>query len=212
MLPDRFKKQTNKDRQVHKVIPISWRKLIPGVILIGLGVFIGSFYIADNKLIVFGMIAAIALAGGGFLVYYGLKAGASGYTFQTAAGKNGLKGDENTIAIFAARNSETDKDTPVIIRFLKLNKLPRGARLHYVRCLKKHFYEVYNDTVKKQMAPVILRDKKSHPPELFKIPAVMQTYKDALEYSPPTLMQKVAPGIMLLAMGLVGILMVMTGG
>ena len=56
-----FRKQANKDNRVKKVFPLSWRKLIPGVILVGFGVFLGSIYVNDNKLILFGMIAAIFL-------------------------------------------------------------------------------------------------------------------------------------------------------
>lgn len=201
-----------QDKKVKRIIPISWRKLIPGVLLLAIGLFVGSIYISDNKLIVAGMTSAIMLASGGFLVYHSLKSGASGFSFQASGGKNGFTGRENTIILFAVRDHTTKKDVPLILKFLELKHPPKGARLHYVRCLKKHFYELFNDNETHKLSPIVLKDKKSFPPELFKIPAVMQTYKDALEYSPPTLLQKIAPGILLGAIGLVGILMVMTGG
>jgi len=197
-------------KKIKRVLPISWRFLIPGVVLVLIGVAIGSIYMLDRTNILAGMACAITIAGGGLLAFKGIKFGGSGFLFTN--GQRKITGRENAIILFAQRDPETQKDVPLMIKFVELANPPKGARLHYVRNLKRHFYELYNNTTTKKLEPVILKDKKSFPPELFQIPAVMQTYKEAIEYSPPTLLQKVAPGILLLAMGVVGILMVMTTG
>ena len=200
-----------QDKKVKRVIPISWRYLLPGIALLLIGVFVASIYMNDRGNVFAGMASAITLATGGLLTYQGVKSSEAGFSFN-ANGQRKRTGRENAIILFAKRNAETSKDMPVLIKFVELVNPPKGARLHYVRNLKKHYFEFINNTVLKKLEPVVLPDKKSFPPDMFKIPAAMQTYKDALEYSPPTMLQKVAPGILLLAMVIVGILMVMTNG
>ena len=200
-----------EDKGVKRVFPITWWKLVIGIVLLCPGAFFGYLYLENVQVIFFGIGASVFIALSIFMVYQSFQAGESGFSFK---GKRRYTGKENAIILFARRNGDEGevKDVPVAIRFheLKPEHIPRGARLHYVRNLKKHYYELLYNTTTKKLEPVILPDKKSFPPELFKIPAAMQTYKDAIEYSPPTLLQKVAPGILLLAMGIVGILMVMT--
>ena len=200
-----------QNKAIKRLLPISWRKLIPGLLLIALGIWAGSFYIKDNTVMLWGIIAALAIAGGGFLSFQGIKPAESGFAF-TQDGKKKQTGKENAIIWFAKHKAETSKDVPVILKFAELTHPPIGARLHYLKNFKKHYYELFNNTKTKTLEPVILPDKIPFPPGLFKIPAAMQTYKDAIEYIPPTLMQKIAPGIILLAMGIVGLLMVMTTG
>lgn len=201
--------QDNKVK-IKRILPIIWWKAITGLGLIGVGVFLGSFYISDPKNIAMGLVATILIAPGGWLAYTSIRQGNLIFTFDGKKSK--YTGNENTVILFAGRNAETKHDEPILISFLELNHPPRGARLHYFRNYKKHFYELFNNTASKHLEPVKLPDKKPFPPRLFQLPATMQIYKEAIEYSPPTLMQKVAPGILLIAMLLVGILMVMTGG
>jgi len=201
----------SQDKKIKRLIPVSWRKLIPGVALIGVGMFTGSIYLKDNTLMIMGVIAAIAIASGLFLIRQSFKSDETGFSFG-GKGKRGHTGKENAIIWFARRNPETSKEIPVILKFAKLTHPPKGARLHYLRNRKRHYYELFNNLKTKKLEPVILPDKKTFPPGLFQIPAAMQPYKDALEYSPPTMLQKIAPGILLLGMVIVGILMVMTGG
>jgi len=139
-----------------------------------------------------------------------LKQGESGFSFNA----NGRRytGRENALILFAQHDKDTGKDIPLMVQFMELKHPPKGARLHYVRNLKKHFYELFNNTKTRKLEPVKLPDKKSFPPELYRIPATMQPYKDYMDFSPPTMMQKVAPGILLLAIGIVGFLMVITTG
>jgi len=202
--------QLKKDGPVKRVIPVSWWKLIPGLALIGLGIWVGSFYLEDTSVMLFGVIASLAIAGGGLLAYTSIKSAEVGFSFT----KDGKKktGDENAFVWIARRDEKTGKDVPVELKVCAIKKPPKGARLHYFKNFKKHFYELRNDTKTGELIPFHLPDKIPFPPELFKIPAAMQTYKDAIEYSPPTLMQKLAPGMILLAMGVVGLLMVMTTG
>jgi len=175
--------------------------------------FVGSFYLNDPQNIVLGILTVFALAPGAILFYLGLKASEVGFSFGVK-GQRRYTGKENTIMIFAKPDSDAKKDIPFGILFLEMRKekLPKGVRLHYVRNLKKHFFEVYNNTKTNKLEPVLLPDKKSSPPELFKIPATMQPYKDCMDYNPPSLLQKIAPGILLAAMGIVGLLMLVTGG
>jgi len=200
-----------ENKVVKRMLPILWRKMIPGVLMVGVGVFLGNVYLQDTQLIFFGVGAAAFIGPGVLLVYQSFKSGEGGFSFK---GKRRYTGKENTIILFARRNGGGTKDVPLRIGFheLKSEHIPKRARLHYVRNIKKHFYELLYNPVTKKLEPVTLPDKKSFPPELFKIPATMQPYKDYMEYSPPTLFQKIAPGILLLAMGIVGILMVMTTG
>lgn len=199
-----------QDKKVKRVLSISWWKIIPGVALIGIGLIAGAFYLNDNRNMLLGALAVFTIAPGVLLAYTGLKQGESGFAFNTT--KQKYTGKENALIIFARHTNDTQKDAPLIIKFAKLEHPPKGARLHYVRNLKRHFYELFNNTKTKKLEPVELPDKKSFPPELYKIPATMQPYKDYMDYSPPSMLQKVAPGILLMAMGIVGFLMVITGG
>lgn len=194
-----------------RILPISWHKLIPGLLLVGFGIWVGSLYMKDNTMMILGVIAALVIASGGFLSYQGIRQSESGFSF-TKDGKMKCTGRENAFIWFAKCNAKTGKDVPVILKVTEILHPPIGARLHYFKNFKKHYYELFNNTKTKKLEPFLLPDKIPFPPGLFKIPAAMQTYKDAIEYSPPTLMQKLAPGIILLAMGIVGILMVMTTG
>jgi len=175
--------------------------------MLSIGMFFGYLYLGNARVMIFGMGAVAFIAPSLFLIYWSFKAGESGFAF-----KRKYTGRENAIVCMARRNGQGTKDVPVFIRFLELKPqyIPKDARLHYVRNLKKHFYELLYNTTTKKLEPVVMPDKKSFPPELFQIPAAMQIYKDAIEYSPPTLMQKIAPGIILLAMGIVGIFMIVT--
>ena len=202
----------SQDKKVKKVIPISWRKLIPGLVLIGIGIIAGTVYMSDNANMFMGVIAALAIASGALLSYQSVTSGESGFAFSGKR-KGNITGRENALIFYAKHNPFIEgKDVPVILKFAEIEHIPIGARPHYLRNLKKHYYELFNNTKTKKLEPVVLPDKKSFPPGLFQIPAAMQPYKDAIEYSPPTMLQKIAPGILLLGMGLVGLLMVMTGG
>jgi len=208
MLLDKLK-IGKKTKSVKRIIPISWGKLIPGVIVLVLGLYMGSFYIKDpSGMLLFGILGAIFISTGGFLAYEGISRENSGFALNVS--KKKMTGRENAVILFARRDKKSNKDVPLIIRFVELTHIPIGARLHYFRNFKKHFYELYNNTETKKLEPVVMPDKIHFPPELFQIPAAMQVYKEAIEYLPPTLMQKLAPGLMILVIGVVGILMTMT--
>ena len=204
-------RQREGEKKVRRLFPVTWWKLVCGIALIGAGIPAGAVYLNDNKIMIMGVIAAAAIASGLFLVRQSFRAGEAGFSFG-GDGKKGPTGRENAIILFAKRNPTTSLDVPVIIKFVEVLHPPIGARLHYLRNKRKHYYELFNNTKTKHLELVVLKDKKSFPPGLFQLPAAMQPYKDALEYSPPTMMQKVAPGIILIGMVIVGILMVMTGG
>lgn len=210
MRQDRKVKRMRQDKRVKRVFAISWWKAISGAALIGIGLIFGAIYFADIKNMFAGILAVFTIGPGILLTYTGLKQGESGFVFNAKGQK--YTGRENAIVLFAKHNNGTKKDIPLMVKFVELRNPPKGARLHYVRNLKKHYYELFNNTETKKLEPIRLPDKKSFPPELYKIPAAMQPYKDYMDYSPPTLLQKVAPGILLLAMGIVGLLMLVTGG
>lgn len=202
----------NKNKRAKRIIPVSWRKLIPGIALIGIGILFGFMYMNDNTNMITGVVAALALAAGGWLVKQSFESGEAGFSFS-GDGKRKQTGNENAILIVAKNNASVPgKEVPVTLKFIDLKKIPSGARLHYLRNLKKHYYEILYNPKTHKLEPVVLPDKQSFPPGLFQIPAAMQPYKEAIEYSPPTMFQKIAPGIILLGMVIVGILMVMTGG
>lgn len=203
------------DSKKKRALPVTWWKLILGISLIAVGGLSLFMYLNDTHSMFLAVAFIVTAAPGVYLIFTGLKTGDSGLSFfnKGGNGKGEWTGRENAIIWIARRNTETGKDLPVILKFAEIEdkKVPKGARLHYVRNLKRRFYELRNDTKTNKLLPVTLPDKKSFPPELFQIPAAMQTYKDAIDYSPPSLLQKVAPGVLLLAMGIVGLLMVVTG-
>lgn len=193
--------------KVKRIIPINWKYLVPGIVMLVTGAVACFFYLQDRHNVVMAYLTAFLFGGGGYLAYLGFSGASSGFAFDKK-----YTGKENAIILVARRNPITGKDMPVGIKIIELKHPPVGARMHYVRNLKKHFYELWFNPATKKLMPVVLPDKKSFPPELFQIPAAMQTYKEAIEYVPPTLFQKLAPGAILLAMGIVGILQVVTAG
>jgi len=201
--------KTQSQGRIKKQWPISWWKMLAGSGLVLIGVLFMIIYLNDYHNMMAGGIAVFTLGPGIMLLYFSFQSiGEAGYLYD---GKRKITGKENAIILLADRNGN-GKDIPRKIVFAEVKKIPKGARMHYVRNLKKHFYELKNNTETRKLEPVILPDKKSFPPELFRIPACMQAYKDAVDYSPPTMLQKIAPGILIGAMGVVGLLMVMTGG
>ena len=202
-----------RNEKVKREFSISWWKMLIGAPLIVVGVIFFTFYVRDIQNMFMAILAIFMITPGVFMVYMSLKSGKMGFAFSTE-GKAKYTGKENAIVLVASRDPVTKKDIPRGVLFLtiKPTKIPKGARMHYVRNLKKHFYELYINRETNKLEPVLLPDKKSSPPELFKIPATMQPYKDCMEYNPPNLFQKLAPGVILAAMGIVGLLMLVTGG
>jgi len=199
-----------QDKKAKRTFNISWWKIAIGGVLIGVGILFGFLYLKSQNPVL-GILATFAIAPGAYLVYTNVKGSESGFYFSR--GKRKYSGEENAIVWFALRDPNSNKDIPRSVSFVHIQneKIPKGARQHYVRNLKKHFYELYFNTLTRKLEPFSLPDKKASPPELFKIPATMQPYKDCMEFNPPSLLQKVAPGILLLAMGLVGLIMLVTG-
>ena len=196
------KKKVNTNIGRVRSFPI--KRLLLGSALAAPGVIFFLMYLADprNVVVAFGSVLFLAL--GGYLLYTALfqNQGQSGYRFGEK-----LTGRENAIVHFARRDN--GKDIPVCTRIIELKHPPHNARLHFVRNWKKHFYELYN-TREKKLAPVVMPDKVGFPPEQYQVAATMQVYKDAIDYNPSTLLQKLAPGLILGAMGIVGLLMVIT--
>lgn len=192
---------------IKKILPFTPWKLVLGLVLIGtISGPAGAVYFADVKNMLAAVIMIFSFAPGAWLIYWSLQLKTTGFLFRSERKPTGR---ENVVILFA-RKGEDGQDIPVGLHFVELKNPPRGARLHYFRNYKKHFYELFNNTATKKLEPVVMPDKKAFPPELFQVPAAMQAYKDAIDFSPPSLFEKIAPGILLLAMGIIGILMVMT--
>lgn len=198
----------SKNMNVKKASTKRWWMVILGSILGIVGLIFGVLYTSNNMNYGLAMLAVITLGPAIYLLYAGLRTGESGFVMQQSRVK--VTGEENALIWCAKRTG--DKDIPTYLAFLKisLNKIPTGARLKYLRNIKRHVYELIYDTSERKLKPVTLPDKKNFSPELFKIPATMQPVKDYLEYSPPTMLQKMAPWVIMVAMIIVGILMVMT--
>ena len=201
-----------EDRKAKRALPFSWWKLVAGLVLVVASILFLFLYSNNERNMFFAVVFIFTGAPGVLLAYLSFKSRESGFSFYNRDGKRTHTGKENVIMICAKRDTVTLRDVPLILKFVHLTHIPRGARPHYVRNLKRHLYEIYNNNETKKLDPVGLPDKKSFPPELFQIPAAMQPYKDAIDYTPPTMLQKVAPGVLLGAIGVVGLLMVMTGG
>jgi len=182
-------------------------KILAGIPLLIAGLGLGAAYLNAPQNIMAGMGGTVLLAAGGLLLFTSLKSQDTGFVYK---GKRKFTGKENTILVLAKKDISTGKDVPVKITFTTLNNPPSGARLHYVRTLKKHYYILFNDTSKKRLRPFALPDKKPFPPELYVTAACMQRFKDYIDYSPPSMLQKFAPLILILAIFIVGLLMLMT--
>lgn len=191
---------------VKKILPFTPWKMILGLALIVISFPAGAIYFANVKNMFAALIMIFTFAPGAYFVYSGFQVKTKGFLFQSAKKPTGK---ENAVILFA-RKDNGGLDVPVGIHFVELTNPPKGARLHYFCNYKRHYFELFNNTKTKKLEPVVLPDKKAFPPGLFQVPAAMQTYKDAIDYSPPTLFQKLAPGILLIAMAIIGILMVMT--
>jgi len=206
--------KSNKPRKAQS--KLVWWRLIVAIVLLIVAIGAGIMYFASPSNMMVGIILVFGLAGSGSFFYWGLnqEPATSGYVFNKK-----VTGNENAIILFAKRNGD-DRDTPVMLKFAHVSKPPAGARLHYLRNLKKHVYELYNDTSLKgtkeepvrKLKPVTLPDKPPFPPAKFTIPATMQQYLDAIEYVPPTVMQKIGPIALVIAMVVVGILIIATTG
>ena len=202
---------SKKEKNITKThSTITWWRFGVGIALLGVGFAAGAAYLGDikNMVAAFGLI--FGLSAGGAFIYWSLNRQAPGYIMSAKK----LTGRENAIVHFAKRNGN-GKDVPVCTQFVYLTKPPRGARLHHVLNLKKHFYELKTGTTesgKRGLVPVVLPDKKPFPPSKYAIAATMQQYKDAIEYVPPSVMQKIGPVAIVIAMAVVGLLIVVTTG
>lgn len=196
--------------EAKKISNIKWLRLILGIILAFVGIG-GMIFYAQSLNMMFGILAIVALVPGVFLIYFGINRRESGYQF--ASPNKQYTGKENTIAIYARYDPETKQDIPELIDFIKMVPLP-DSRLHYLRNKGKHYYEYMNMTGQgkdgTELKSVVMPDKKLCTPEAFAISSNMPRVQEYMEDNPGTTIQKIAVGALILAMGIIGILMVMT--
>lgn len=208
-------KKKRQGTDVKKVSNKNWWFITPAIILFIIAIICGFNYVSSMNMLVGGACVVTGVGGVVFL-YFGLQGkGEKGYIHE---GEKPYTGAENSIVIYARGNTETKLAEPLAIKFeeIEKEKIPEGATLHFLRNLKKHFYELQNiiDDDGKEvegLKPVKLPDKKYCPPSKFVIASCMQAYREYMEFNPPSTIQKIAPGVLLIAMIIVGILMVVTG-
>lgn len=204
-----------------RVWNISWWKILLGLACCAVGIFGIAMYAGTMNMFM-GMVAVVGLVPGVFLIYYGFKnRKESGYQFVSGK-KPPYTGKENTILITAHWDSTEQRAIPESIDFTTYDEadIPPGAHMHLLRNTGKHYYELYNiindkgeqvdDKGKRIYKPVVMPDKKLITPEAYVIPSNMQPYKDYMEYNPPSAFQKIASGVLIIAMLVIGILMTMT--
>jgi hypothetical protein len=195
---------------IKKLSSIKWKMFIPGVILAAVGVF-GIILYGSTLNMLMGGVAIGGLVPGAFLIYYAVNRKESGYVFNP----NKYTGKENSIVIKATWNPETKKAIPFDIDFKTIDPPLPGAKLHLLRNINRHVYEYINVVGEgidgEKLIPFLLPDKKLCTPEAFCIPANMPRTREYMEYNPPTNFQKIASGVLILVMVIIGILMVMTG-
>jgi hypothetical protein len=189
---------------------VVWKVIVGGVLLIPAVILILMYL--NNPTNYFLTIAIVALLGpGAYLIYTGISKEHSGYTIMA----NGKKptGNENCIVWYARTNPHTGRDVPYahIVTHIEQKHIPPTARLKLVRNWNKHMYELTFNTETKKLEPTILPDTRPLTPQLYVLPAAMQAFKDWHDFSPASMLQKVAPGILIAAMIVIGILMVITG-
>lgn len=198
-----------KPDRAKRVYPfVVWKVILGGVLIIP-AIFFGAIYI-KNPLNYYMALALIAfLLPAGYLIYSAFSKMEFGHNLS----KKQAKGNENCLIWFARRNPDTGRDIPYKLLFLRIEPkhIPRTARPKYLRNLGRHVYELTWNTTDKKLEPTILPDKKPLTPQLFVLPATMQPFKDWHDFSPASMMQKLAPGLMILVMIVIGVLMVVTG-
>jgi len=201
----------SKGMEVKKISSIKWWRLLLGGVCALVGI-VGIILYVNSLNMLMGIVAIIGLVPAVFLIYYAFNRKESGYVFSEK-GKT-YTGKENAIVIYADYNPETKRDVPDKIVFDYIEKPLPGARLHLLRNNGQHYYEYLNVTGEGRLGdvllPVVLPDKKLCTPEAFCIPSNMHKVKEYMDYNPPTNIQKLATGAIILAMIIVGLLMVMT--
>jgi hypothetical protein len=187
--------------------------MILGIVCAGIGI-IGIVMYGTSLNVAMGIVAIAGLVPGAFLIYYAFNRKESGYIF-TEKGKE-YTGKENCINIIAVYDEETKTEIPLNIKFEYIENPPRGSQPHLLRNNGKHYYEIKTtintDGTIRESKPVNLPDKKLCTPEAFVIPSNMQPVKEYMDFNPPSSFQKIASGVLILVMVIIGILMVMTGG
>lgn len=198
---------------VKRTFNISWWKLLLGLVLVIIGLIGGSKYLADNNNMLFAFLTIFGLGPGIILIWFGVSKFKVNYMFFPGKEAPTFTGKENAIILKAIRVGDQDIPEMIEVKHIEDTEIPKNARLHYVKNWRRHFYELYNDTKESDILKAVrMPDKKSFPPEQYKIPAIMQPVKDYLDYLPPTMLQKWAPGILILAIVVVGLLMMVTLG
>jgi hypothetical protein len=200
------------DIKIQRLSPIKWWRFILGAVCAGIGI-IGIVMYGTSLNVAMGIVAIAGLVPGAFLIYYSFNRKESGYVFQDKAKQ--YNGRENSIKISATYNPETKRAVPDRIEFAYIEIPLPGARLHLLRNNGRHYYEYMNivgeGKIGDELMPVILPDKKLCTPEAFCIPSNMPRTKEYMDFNPPTNFQKIASGVLILVMVIIGILMVMTG-
>ena len=230
-------KPTGKTLLAVKMRQVSWWKLALGIVFGALGIF-GLVRYASTINILWGFIAICGIIPSAFFIYFGLfKFKEGGYKY-VLPGVPEFTGEENSLVIYSQWDSANKVAVPEYITFeyIPEDRIPTGSRMHLVRNLKKHFYELYNvineetgevletrkvkdakDGQEKEiriraLSPVRIPDIVSLSTKEYKETAVMQPVKDYFDYNPGTNVQKIATGVLILAIVIVGILMTMTSG
>lgn len=202
----RFLKTT---KGVKLFVNVSWWKVITGVALFVVGIVFTFLYLNSQQNMFFAFLAMLTLAPGVLLAYYGASNFKISYMFNYKASAH--TGKENAVIIYARKHPENNGlDQPLLIAFRYLTRVPNGARLRYFRNFRRHFYELIVNTNTHKLQDMRMPDLKYPPPREYKTPAVMPCTQEYLNYAEPTMMQKLAPGILMAVMGIVGILMVIT--
>ena len=208
MLTGVRKKQTGKNKP-RRQLPFSIIKAILAVVLMAAAIGIGSIYLQDINNIFAGILTALFFGSAVFFGYTSVKPIEGGFIIE---GKRKYTGKENALIWWAYRNPQTGLDVPIKIDLCTLNHPPKFAQKHYFVNWKRHLYELYNNTETKKLEPVLMPDKTPCSPAYYNGPAMMPATQRALQHHPYSKMEKVAPGLLMLAMFIVGILMLITTG
>jgi hypothetical protein len=206
-----------------KMRRISWWRLAIGIIC-GIAGGYAIIQYTQTLSMVWGGVAVTALCIGGTFVFYAyMKKGDTGYKF-VIPGQKEFTGKENTLVIDAFWDEKNKVAIPEQIYFKELlpEEIPVGSRMHLIRNLNKHFYEVYNlideekgevkEGNRRKYVALIPPDKIMCTPEEYSMTSNMQAVKDYFDFNPPTNFQKIAAGVLIAAMGIIGLLMTITGG
>ena len=189
-----------------------WWQVFLGLALLGGAILTAIIYMSNpNNMML--AVFFVALGGGGVLfLFIGLKKRDEGIKFvRPGSGKAPVKINANALNIYYGKD-ENGKVFCDRITFEEMAEKDIKSK-HPQRCLDdgKWYYVHIYDPNKKELVPFTLPDTQYYDPREMVNPATMPATKKVLKPK-PTLGEKLRPVLLVVAIGILGIIFIATGG